>query len=648
MVMRTAHRRDEQGASLVIVLVFVIALSLVIGAVLYASSTSQSTTVATSSITNAVYAADSGVEFGLAKLKAANGFCPDMDLPPGFAGGQPVTVTCGGADSADLPPGAGSYAVITFNPGPDSLTSRSGNGVQKQASGRVFVNGGFNLQSKLRVNVNPPDQSLATWPLGDGQGIVRQRTQAGCVAASPPTNLITPNFACTDQTVDSIDPKPALPAALPPARASQPANTVTGVDGSTCAIFLPGTYATINPAGTPSRPNPLGLLGGPNTANYLASGVYYFHNLGQINLDDFRVFAGDLDGVPRELTNPPCTDDATAGVTSGEKGVQVILGGNTWLNVQSADAEFAAYRPASGGAGRGVSIRTVPTTGAGPFTPSVPGGVANGMALINATSTLPHFSVHGLVYAPNGTIEINDTNSSAAMILGGVMGWSVAINASASSSALVIQVTGERIRSRSKVIIEASVPVSSSKTVKSRAVVDVNVDPPSRTSFDGELVNGSTVVRLPTATLTAQDVGAAIYGGSIPARSYITAYNDLTKTVTMSVAATTSVNPAEITIDPSTRYVTDGEVTSGSNVVRSVSANFSSKDVGAGILSLGSSPGCPNGRVPDGTSIESLGAAADTVVISQPACSTQTGVLLAITSRRVTVSVDSWRIDNPS
>lgn len=667
--MNKFRHQGEDGASLVLVLVFVTAVSLVIGSLLFGASTSQKTTVVAATLADAVYAADSGVEFGVATVRDLKGLCPEggeFDLPVDFAGGSDVTVTCGGPDSDEAAQGSSGYAVITFSPGPNSLTNQgAGTGPidkQKQISGRTFVNGEIYLKADLRANLEPPVEGTPLYPIGEGLGQVLQ-ADAACAVQNPARVdlLVAGSYECSGLDVDDIDPKPALPPSTPPSRASQPAHQFTDpVTGAvTCAAFLPGTYRVPSTVPAPAgQPNPLGLL--PGVPNYLASGVYYLEDLGEISLNDFRVFGGDPEGVAPNLSDPACSDDAAVAATTGvpvvDKGVQIILGGTSWLNVDKADAEFRAYRPAGGGPGSGVSIRTVLADENG-FKKSPPN--VGDIGLIVAEGNNPHFSTHGLVYMPNARVELNATNGSSAQVLGGVMAWELDLNASASGTGLVVQVTGDRPRSRSKIVVEASVPVSGTKTIKSRAILDVHVDPPERVVSNAE-TNANTTITTPDDRFVASDVGASIFGGTIPSRSWITTFVNPRK-VMISRPATASA-PAEVTIDPSTRTVSDGVLTYGTADVSSLTALFEPRDVGAAIVSvrpIGSTPasdvGLPDDLIPAGTRLDAVDPAGGSATMSKivpatgpnPLGTVENNVTLRITSRRITVTVVSWRVENP-
>jgi len=447
--------------------------------------------------------------------------------------------------------------------------------------------------------------------------------------------MITGNFSCT--SMPAPDPKPALPPAPTLDRGPGPANTTTppALAGGTCAIFLPGRYRS-----------GLNLALGNDDANYFASGVYYFEDLGHIDFVDGRVFGGAVDtasGDAQSLTANPCADDATAGVTTGDTGVQFILGGTSWLDVNKADTELMAFHPASSGQGpAGVSIRTVPSSPPTGYKETTSGGADHkGLALLVASGNNPHLSVHGLIYTPNASVALNSTNTAAAEILGGVVAWDVSLDASASASGLLIQVTGGRSKARSKIIVEGRVPVSGTKTVKSRAVIDVNVDPPSRTVADGK-TNGTSTVTSATVKFKPSDLGATISGLSIPTGSYITSVNS-SSSVNISETAGIQTN-ITLTVDPSTRTLVDGVAKNNNANIVSATANFTAADVGAAIKSI-AADGTATATIEPATKIVSI-VSAQEAVMSQLATKNSTEII-SLFRQKVTVTVESWRVENP-
>jgi len=688
MTQHSSAGRDERGASLLLVLVFITALSMVIGALLFGSSTAQKATVVTATLADANYATDSGVEYGIEQVRANEGFCPVVSGPlkitdgtttanssnvgsatAGFrlsdvglaisggsipvgativswtnassvvisdnagalASGVSLIVERGRMDATALgsdprlavncigdintgytPQTLSSWAVVTLDPGNNSLRTQSGG--TKQVSGPIYVAGNFNLQVPLRANEFPPDP----YQVGDGNGYVFQSNTAsgGCVRPSA-SDLITTNFDCT--SMPPPDPKPQLPP--PPNLAAAPTNI------GACRIFHPGKYNS-------SRPFSLS----PN-GNYLGSGIYYLENLGTIDMGTSQVFGGAVDtatGEAQALAANACGTDAQAGVTNGDKGVEIILGAKTKIDVNRADAEFMAFHPATNDQGAvGVSIRTVATAAFG-YQVSNIGPTAVGLTVAGGSN--PHFAVHGAVYIPNAKVEIFATNSSQAAILGGVVAYDLLLQSSASGSGFEVQVAGGRPRSRSNVIIEASLPVSASKTVKGRAVIDVHV---SRIVTDGKTDGSNLLVsEFNTAQFSKADEGVSVIitGAGITTPIAATIQTFVTESSVRLSANIPSGTGRRLDIDPPLkRTITDGITTSGSTFVDSATANFSGADVD-GIIT---GSGMPVG----GSKIVQF----VTPTRVQIAATTGPGNALSLTITRrkiVRVSVDSWRVDN--
>ena len=700
--------RDERGASLLLVLVFITALSLVISALLFGSSTSQKTTVTTTALAKAAYATDSGVEYVLEQLRSNGGFCPALSgsliirdgkfladtvesataafqmsdvgvrisggnlsasatvirflsadkiqiseapgdavglelevhrpaaigLPAGFAPGQNLSVTCSGDDAEVTPQTLSGWAVVTLGKGEDSLGTRNGVGgeVPKQISGPTYVGGKFRLQAPIQANQtapNPIDDPL-TFPSGKGDGLVLQSVNAdgGCNPAGP--SGLTANFQCAAATFPAPDLKPSLPTPVP---ADAPTWKDAGSGATACRIFHPGRYRNVASLQLANN-------------NYLASGTYYFENLGTIDLGSKTVFGGAIDtgAGGRSALNPPlvpCGTDgqASPAVTSGDKGVQIILGGNTRLDIKNAKAEFMAYHPKNiNSPGAGISLRTVSpqldgtiptgyvpwnTNGSGPPDPTE-------RALIVDNGTNPEFAVHGVVYMPNASIELFASNTSEAAVLGGITAYNLLLQASANGQGLRVQIAGSRPQSRSNVIVEGRVPVSGTKTVMSRAVVDVRV---SRKVTDG-VTYGSKVVESATADFSKADEGLPILVGSTPAT--IDQFINAT-----TVRVSTNVGPGSsvvLDIDPPLKRSIAGCSTAAGqpNVTCPAGANFNGADVGATITGFNMAGGAKILDAPDETNLiltaNATGGGSTTLTITQ--------------RKIVRVTVNSWRVDN--
>jgi hypothetical protein len=680
----SSSRTDERGAALLIVLVFITALSLIIGALLTGGATAEKATVVTASLEEAIGATDAGVEYGLGQIRQNGGLCPAMSgpltftgtttngsptitsatpqfvaadvglpisgngvqigstifsltstsvtmskaatatgtsivtvsrparmqLPSGFLPDQPLSVTCSGANAGQSPQSISAYAIVTVNPGAKSLTSQSAASGVKQIYGPTYVSGEFDLGVDVQANEGG-------FPTGDQAGRVFQSTGAlgGCTPTPNPDHLLTSRFSCTTMT----PPVPVV--ALPPLPALAPAPINPS---SSCRVFRPGRYTS-----------PLSF----ESKNYLASGTYYFDNIGEIDFGTNEVVGGAVDtaaGDSAVLGLTPCSTDAAAGVTSGDKGVQLILGGNSRIKlVNQAKVELLAFHPSNPSIMGGVSIRTVPPGGA-PYTPTSYGGDKTELSLDGTGGNQTEFAAHGLILSPDASVALFATNTSAAQVLGGVVAWNLSLQASASATGLLVQVTGSQAQSRSAVVVEATVPVSATKTVKSRAVVDVRV---SRTVTDGKTTNTSNVVMSNTALFSKADEGAPIEGPGIPLGATIKTFKTAIE-VEISANATATSPPAGVTLridPPFKRTVADGVTTAGSKIVGSSTANFTAADVGGTIV---------GGTIPADSIIDRV-LGPSSVELSKAATGPGTGVSLTIEQRKIVrVVVSSWRVEN--
>lgn len=186
-------------------------------------------------------------------------------------------------------------------------------------------------------------------------------------------------------------------------------------------------------------------------------------------------------------SSAPCSNDVKAGAAGSGTGVEIILGGNSYLDVDQGDMELYSFQPTSGAAPTagtpGVSLRTVPSGSTGWTTSSI-GNTA--YALQSNTGNNPHIAIHGFVYLPNASAFLWATNTSQAEILGGVAAWDVSLQASASGSGLVIETqTSPTIRTTS---LTATVQYGG-KSIQATAAVEVENNSPRTVAIDSWVVS---------------------------------------------------------------------------------------------------------------------------------------------------------------
>jgi hypothetical protein len=148
-------------------------------------------------------------------------------------------------------------------------------------------------------------------------------------------------------------------------------------------------------------------------SNYFASGIYYFENVGTINISGQDISGGNHGAQTSSVGTPPCANDSDAGVMDGA-GVEWILGGSSAITISSASGtsfELFARQPVSGMEGAaGVSIRSVPDA---PDAPAdyMPSSASNVFSIGGGSGT--QVKVQGLVYAPNADVTLSATAAGA-------------------------------------------------------------------------------------------------------------------------------------------------------------------------------------------------------------------------------------------
>jgi hypothetical protein len=126
--------------------------------------------------------------------------------------------------------------------------------------------------------------------------------------------------------------------------------------------------------------------------------------------------------------------------------VELILGGNSAINANKGGFELYTRLPALSTQPL-PSLITVPAVpapagtgqpaawGAPWNTASDPTTVTGGALILqSATGTQPNVAIHGFVYTPAGSWQLFGTNNSVGEILGGIVGWDITLQKSASAT----------------------------------------------------------------------------------------------------------------------------------------------------------------------------------------------------------------------
>lgn len=432
---------EDTGAILLMVLLFMVGVALIIGSLLTVTSTAEIATSAHNTAHADDYAIDGGMEYGIDEIRNPSNpnWCTGVTSATILLNGSPVNITCH-ATSGSITR-ISNWALATYDPGGMSLSTQSGARSPIQVLGPTYIAGGMKLQSQIEIDARCSTNGFPTGCTGpDGKGNIYQHapdcTTATATSLNPQSTSNQINrenglwqWSCTTY-VPSTDPAPpstvpGLP--LPPA--------ITG----SCTILYPGKYTKTGGLDSYLMPS----LNDQNSV-YLVSGVYYFDNVGTIDLGNNSSKASTIfGGVPssgevKEINGTPCASDPP-GWNQGT-GVEIVLGGNSAIDTDKGGMELYSYTPPGGL--RQPSLVSVP----GPVpTASLgqpaawplswdPSTIDGAPILYTSSGNQPNVAIHGLVYTPNGSVSLFGTNNSVGEILGGVMAWDVSLQKSASAS----------------------------------------------------------------------------------------------------------------------------------------------------------------------------------------------------------------------
>lgn len=465
------HRHSDEGATLVLVLLFITVFGVLLAAVLSETSGGLERTLVTRSYDEKVYAADGGIDAAIQTLRVNDTLCPTTgstgSLGPLNINGKQVSVTCRTLSGGSL--GANGYALVTTDPSDLSLQTQSG-GI-KTIRGDVFATGLGN-PTNLVIDHGRLLENTAT--CSAGSSAPSNLSWVPTVAGGP----VPPyGYTCTPSTWTSIVTSPPT-LGTPPLPHGPLADKVK--NSGKCSVFRPGTYAS-------------GIT--LNESNYLASGTYYFPS-GQIYLKQQTL----IGGTPASGDTPINGDaacgsdsDLAASVAGKETiqgtGVTIVLGGDANILTDNPGGRIELFTRTGGGSGEGtpgVSLTTVPAGAAGwaVSTRSLTDAV-----LTVGTGNTPAFSAHGLVYAPGHFIDFNATNDVKAQLVGGVIVGRLMLQSSASAAGLGISLQSGPGRRRTEITSTAS--RSGERDIVSTAVVDIANDANRTPSIDSWLTHGN-------------------------------------------------------------------------------------------------------------------------------------------------------------
>lgn len=479
--MLTRKRKDEQGTSLVIVLVFIAVFGLIAAALLTEAGASVAYTKTVTDHEAKVYAADAGVSLGIQQLQQHNTLCPTTSgssevVQTIQVNGLDVEVSCQ-TTSGSTTGGLG-YAVFTLSPDADSLVLQSGDA--KEVSGPVHVTGGVDgLNKGLVVKKGDFTQQKLLDALGNPLA-------HSCNAKTDSGVTVQTGFAKHCLPGQPDQPTYAAPASIPSAA---PAAQVSGA----CKIFYPGTYDAA----------PSFDLG---RTNYFATGVYYFRSpftfAGSGGNDTY--FFGGMPAAYEEVKFSSewqasnCARDTNAVAaaaaastpftyTPSGSGVEFVFGNNATLTVDNKARAELFERTADGNQETASpTIAVVPSswTSAGWQTNTI-----HTEAVSFTSGADKALVVHGVTYAPEHNVVLRVTNVVDAVAFGGIVAWKADLRSSEGGGGSGLVVNGRNGTPKPRrVIIKGTAPPSASsgagKPVVSTALVRIENDDNKTTQIE--------------------------------------------------------------------------------------------------------------------------------------------------------------------
>jgi Tfp pilus assembly protein PilX len=465
--MRRRSFRQDDGATLVIVLIFMTVFGLILGGLLTETSASTRYTSTISNYEQKLYAADAGVAAGIQQLQQHNQLCPTAGSTATIqtinVNDYDTTVSC--EVTAGSTVGGLGYAIITRSSGANSLFTQGGS-TPKLINGPMHVGG---------TVTGGPGIKVMNGTFAQGNSCT---SQPGLVALDTGYG-----WSCSA-------PEPLVADPTPPTLPSSPRGSETL---GSCTYFYPGRYT--------SPPS----LGSGTT--YLASGVYYFDNAGQWAIEEV-IFAGTpatfeevafkspSPSPPNAYTPmPTCANDddaiAEAGGNAAEvtgTGAQFILGGNSTIFLETT-SQLEVFARTLDGTSETVTATVVAVPDSWDSTiwaESTDGGVCTGAA---ATSTCaydfhqgngPDSVIHGMAYFPDQNVRLWSTNSVRAAVLGGIVAWELELQSSASGSGLQVSASDGAPEPR-QIVVTSTAPATpdaaAGRQITSTAVVEIANNP---------------------------------------------------------------------------------------------------------------------------------------------------------------------------
>lgn len=448
--------QGEEGAVLLLALIFMAIFGLTLGALLPQISTGLSNSAVVRDFDARTYVADSSLDFALQQLRWDTTLCPDVGsgtqtvpVPTVDArvSSSPVTVTC--QTEAGSVNGTGGYAVVTT--GSDTANSlQASAGGQKQIDGPVWTNGiDPGHVSKLEVSANMQVSAASEPCHSQGPGPLPSGSYGG-------PNALTLDAPYTISCFPAGTQAPT-PTVTPPDKSQLAAVSNSGgsalpsLNLGSCKVYSPGVY---------SAP--------PADANgvYLQSGVYWFDNVNW-TINGSSVVGGEPgpgDAASLGPSGQACSSDVDPALTG--RGVTIVLAGASSITLNSGSLElFGRSGGASWEGTQGISIETAS------------GWSGSGPALNITSGSTVQAVVHGVIFAPNAPILLGATAAPVASAAGGVVAQSLTVSRASCSSCDGSMVSVHNGSGYRRMLVTATVKgQGGNRDVVATAVVDLSND----------------------------------------------------------------------------------------------------------------------------------------------------------------------------
>ncbi len=424
----------DEGTVLILVLAFVAFLGVVLTALLGYIETSFKVTSVARDIEQRTAAADGAAKWALNRLIEDPANCDALGTPPAV-NGHTATVTCASRIASVLTDSTG-WGVYIDDPAGQIATQSAGGPVvdRHRIEGPIYmdsVSNPWDLKANLVVA---------------GGGVLQRTTASGCNPGSADFDRIViqgaGSFACTPPVRQPEAPRPTQP--LPSSPALLGRRSSSGDGNQTCRVFQPGWYD--------QRPDLV-------AQNYFAAGVYFFeHGVGDIAGKD--VLGGGVSTTETAVIPDLATMDCAK---PDDGGVQFIIGTDGYLfahnnarvelhsNATADVAGTTIYRLRASDPAPWSTYAALPATDftSGGFDRAVLRAGQGGNASL---------VVHGLVYVPGGSIDLEGKNTDVTQIRGGVVTAGLRLQAAANLVDPGLRISAGEQFTTTQYVIRASVP----------------------------------------------------------------------------------------------------------------------------------------------------------------------------------------------